>query len=399
MARIILHVDLDAFYVRAEELRHPELKDKAVIIGRTGRKGIVSTCSYKARSFGVRSGMPTFQALRLCPRAIVLPGDQPYYLELSQLFISYLKGIAPAIEQVSIDECFLDLTERLKGEKDVQGFLIDLQRGLLQKTGLSCSIGVGPTKFLAKMASDLKKPKGITIIHRKDIRKILSPLPILACYGIGKKTAPKLERLNIKTIGDLLVFLDRDDPVLRKLLGSFFTVLKDWLNGRGDDRIDPEPRDLKSIGHSMTLLHDVTDIKELNKEALLLVKAVTCRARRLYKKARTITLTLKDAAFQTITRSKTLQEPIDDEKVIGEVVSDLLSKHHHGAPIRLIGVTLSNLLEAGESLVQLSLFDDERKIEEEGAVRLLIGKINRRFKRGVLLTAGDYLKEGRDGFR
>lgn len=399
VARIILHVDLNAFFVRAEEIRNPSLIGKPVIIGHKGRKGVVATCSYKAREYGIHSGMPTFQALSLCPEAIVIGGDYPYYAELSRLFVDYLRTYTKDLEQTSIDECYLDLTERLSHEKDVPGFLKRLQDGLLKKSGLQCSIGVGPSRFLAKMASDMKKPLGITIIRRKDARKILSPLPIERFYGIGKKTAPRLREMGIKTIGDLIEATDEDDPKVMSLLGKFYEAVKQSVNGYGNDVVESEPRDPKSIGNSNTLMHDSQDVDELKEEIDRLAKHVSERAKRHGKLGTTVELTLKDNQFRSIVRSKTLQEPTNDEERISEVAGDLLEKNYKGAPIRLVGVTLENLIDAEEVHLQMSIFDDPEAIEKEYATKLLIGRINRKFNKGVLKTAADYLKENKDGKR
>ena len=190
MSKIILHCDLDAFFCRAEEIKNPSLEGKAFLVGGDGRKGIVSTCSYEARKYGVHSGMPTFQAKMLCKDIIILGVDFKYYNLLSREFIFFLKKYSSKIEQVSVDECFLDLSDYYShsGQK-IDDILLEIQRDLFKKTQLKVSIGVGTTKFIAKMASDYKKPMGITIIRNKDIERMLFPLPVKSFFGIGKKNS------------------------------------------------------------------------------------------------------------------------------------------------------------------------------------------------------------------
>ena len=172
MAKVILHIDLNQFFVRCEELKDPTLINKPVAVGHDGRSGIVSTCSYKAREFGVRSGMPMFQAKKLCPELIVKPVDFRFYGVLSREFFKFVKSYTTLVENASIDECYADFTIPLKGIKDVEVYFKDFQKKLFSKTGLNCSIGIAPNRFLAKMGSDYKKPNGITIVRKKDIEKI-----------------------------------------------------------------------------------------------------------------------------------------------------------------------------------------------------------------------------------
>ena len=178
MAKVIMHIDLNAFFASCEVIRDPSLSGLPLLIGHSGRSGIVSTASYEARKFGCHSGQPMFQALRLCPQAKVIPVDFDYYSMMSLSFFSYLRRYTPLVEPASIDEGYADMTERLKSESDPASFFLRLQSELKKETGLSCSIGVAPTKWLAKMASDLRKPMGMTILRRKDIPLVLYPLPI-----------------------------------------------------------------------------------------------------------------------------------------------------------------------------------------------------------------------------
>ncbi len=395
MSKIILHIDLNAFFVRCEELKDPSLVGKPVIIGRTGRGGIVSTCSYAAREKGVRSGMPTYQALLKCKDAIILDDDFEFYHEKSKQFFNFIKAYTTLVEPASVDECYADFTELLKNEKDPVTFLRDLQRKLFKETGLKCSIGVAPTKFLAKMGSDMKKPNGLVIIRRKDAKEKLSPLPIDDFFGIGKKTAPRLKELGIKTIGDLIERIDKEDPLTKKQLGKFYFVIKDWVNGNGDDNINTEPFDPKSIGHSTTLFSDAISLEELEKPLEQLSKRVSEGAKRRNKVGKSVQIVLKDNEFKVINRSKVLEEATNEFDVIYKCALSLLRENYDGRPTRLIGVTLQQLKNPKSTLKQMSIFDDYEQIKEENSTRLLIGELNRQMHKSVFKTAGDHLRENK----
>ncbi len=398
MSKIILHIDLNQFFVRCEEIKNPNLLGMPIIIGHEGRGGIVSTCSYKAREFGVRSGMPTFKAVQLCPKAIIIPGDYKYYSLMSRKFISFIKTKAKIIEQASIDECYVDMTNELKGIKDVKRYLIDIQKELFETTGLKCSIGIAPTKFLAKMASDMKKPMGLTIIHKNDAAKLLAPLPIGDFYGIGKKTAPKLEVLGIKTIGDLTTKVNNDDPIIKKELGKFFYAIKDSLNGDSSDYVNAEPFDPKSIGNSHTLPYDTNSYNELKDNLFMLAEEVSERCIEANKIGNTVQIIFKDNEFKVINRSITFEKPTNNINIIKSYVLKLLDKNYDETKmIRLVGVTMQNLINPGEVAIQLSIFDDFEKIKEECATKLLVNELNRKLNKSVFKTVGDLQLEKKNG--
>ena len=400
MAKIILHIDLNAFFVRCEELVNPSLEGKPVIIGHQGRGGVVSTCSYAARKYGIHSAMPTFQAVRLCPDVIIIPGHYDLYSKKSKEFFNFVKRYSPIIEKASVDECFVDMSEPLKGVKDVTGYLKNMQNALLKETGLKCSIGVAPTKFLAKMASDMKKPMGITIIRRKDVRKMLDPLPIDSFYGIGKKTAPRLKAQGIKTIGDLASRINSDDQVIKEELGKFYFAIKDWINGYGSDVVDTEPFDPKSIGNSETLMFDTNSYDEIKDALLKIAKEVSTRAIEANKIGTTVQIVLKDSDFKVINRSKSLSEPINDYASIANAVITLLDKNYNETKyIRLVGVTLQNLINKEDAQIQMSIFDNYDEIKQKYATKLLIAEFNRKMNKPLFKTAGDTLREKKYGTR
>lgn len=397
MSKIILHIDLNTFFVRCEELVNPSLIGKPVIIGHRGRGGIVSTCSYEARKYGVRSGQPTFQALELCPDAIIIHGHYELYSKKSKEFFNFVKQYSSIIEKASVDECYVDMTEQLLKVKDVVEYLKDFQNKLLKEVGLKCSIGVAPTKFLAKMASDMKKPMGITIIRRRDVRKILDPLPISSFYGIGKKTAPRLEQIGVKTIGDLAMLINSDNEEVKQAFGKFYYVIKDWINGYGSDEVDVEPWDPKSIGHSTTFVRDSSNYDEIRGYLKDLAKEVSNEAKEKGKIGHNVQLVLKTNEFKTINRSVKLAKPTNDFETIFNEASILLEKNLHNQEIRLCGVTLQNLIYASDYVEQLSIFDSFDEIDEKNATRDLIRELNRRMKSNTFMRASDILKGQKHG--
>ena len=393
MSKVILHIDLNAFFVRCEELKNPSLEGKPVIIGHVGRGGIVSTCSYAAREYGVKSGMPTYEALLKCKDAIVLGVDFEYYHEKSRQFFAFLKKYTTLVEPASVDECFADFSDVLKNEKQPLVFIRNMQKDLYKETGLKCSIGVAPTKFLAKMASDMKKPLGLVVIRKRDAKKMLSPLPIEDFFGIGKKTSPHLRALGINTIGDLIKRIDEEEPATKEALGKFYYVISDWINGKGDDEINTEPFDPKSVGHSTTLFSDAVSVEELERPLKELSEEVAKDAQKRGKKGKTVQLVLKDNEFKVINRSRRLPQLSNSFDDIFKTAMDLLKENYNGKPTRLIGVTLQQLQNPKETYEQLSIFDNYEQIKEENETRLLIGDLNRQMHKSIFKTAADHLKE------
>lgn len=395
MSKVIVHIDLNAFFARCEEIKDPSLEGKAVAIGHDGRSGIVSTCSYKAREYGVSSAMPMFKAKQLCPNLIVKPVDYRFYTMMSHRFKNFIKRYTKLVEEASIDECFADFTEVVKGKKDVPEFFKQLQMDLYKETKLKCSIGVAPTKFLAKMGSDYKKPMGLTIIRKSDISKILYPLSIDKMFGIGKKTAPRLKKMGINTIGDLANYLNNDESSLEEF-GKFHSVLKDWLDGKGDDEIIVTPEDPKSIGNSTTLMADTNNRETIAETFRWLANEVSSRAIKENKLGPTIQIVVKESSFDGVgfkvhNKSTTLNNPTNNADVIFDTAMKLYDKNFSDLTIRLLGVTLQNLIDVKDVAIQMSLFDYE-KHEEESATKLLINDLNRKLKKKALMRASEVKK-------
>ena len=393
MSKVIVHIDLNAFFARCEEIRDPSLENKPVAIGHDGRGGIVSTCSYAARKYGVGSAMPMFKARQLCPNLIIIPGDYHYYSTMSKKFFNFVRRYTKLVEPASVDECFADFTDSVKGQKDVVAFFRKLQDDLFKETGLKCSIGVSTTRFLAKMASDYQKPMGLTIIHKRDIESILFPLKVESMFGVGKRTAPRLKSVGIKTIGDLYKKLEADDEEVKNICGKFFYTLKEWLEGKGSDEIELEKWDPKSIGNSTTLPYDTDNTTEIKKYFLSLAKEVSERAQREDKLGHTIQIVVKDQTFKSFNKSITLDNPTNKWQQIYDCACSLYDKHFTHLTLRLVGITLQNLIDYTDMAVQMSLFDYSRH-EEESKTKLLINELNRSLKKPLLKRASEVKKNG-----
>lgn len=392
MAKVILHADLNCFFARCEIIKNPSLQGKPIAVGATSRRGVISTCSYEARAMGVKSGMPTFEALSKCPKLILLPGDYNYYSLMSKEFFAYCHTYTSKVEEASIDECFMDITDVIKG-KDVMMFLKSFQSKLYKKTGLMCSLGVGPTRFLAKMGSDYKKPMGITIIRKRDIKSMIYPLKISDFYGIGNRTTPRLKSLGINTIGDLANFINNKEESARQIFGSYLVDIKRNLDGTSDDHIYLEESDPKSIGNSFTLMLDTSDEDEISKALLIMSKEVSERAKNARLKGKTVQLTIKESDFKVHLKSHTLDKAINDVESIHHEAMNLYNKFFKGLEVRLVGVTLQNLMPLHEENVQLSLFEDA----PVDKVSDVVNSINRKFNKEVVGKASILLKERRYG--
>ena len=393
MSKVIVHIDLNAFFVRAEEIKDPSLIGKPVAVGHNGRGGIVSTCSYKAREYGVRSGMPMNKAVNLCPQLIIVPGDYRYYATLSREFKDFIKSYTRLVEEASVDEVYADFTNVVKAVKDIEGFFKDLQNKLYEKTELMCSIGIGPTKFLAKMGSKKKKPMGITIIRKRDLEKILYPIDIKDMFGVGKKTAPRLESIGIKTIGDLASRLNNNDLETYNILGKFAYELKKWVNGQGDDEIVLDWGDPKSIGNSITLKEDTSNLEVIRQTFNMLSSEVSMRAKKDSLFGTTIQIMAKDTNYQAHNKSITLPSPTNDMTVISNTAMKLYEANFSNMLVRAVGVTLQNVSSPKDIAIQMTFFDYE-KHEEESKTKIIINDINRKLGSGTLKRASEVKEDG-----
>ena len=362
--REILHVDMDAFFASVEMRDNPELKDKAVVVG-AGIRGVVSAANYEARKFGIRSAMPISRAKRLAPHAIFIPPRMSRYSEVSEQVMAILRDFTPLVEPISIDEAFLDVTgaRRLLGDGRTIGGLIRTR--IAEDLGITCSVGIAPSKFIAKLASTQCKPNGMLEIKEDQVLDFLHPLPVGEMWGVGPKTGEVLERLGLRTIGDI-AHLPRTTLVraLGEATGNHLYELS-W--GRDFRQIEGEEVE-SSISASETFSHDIDDREEICAEFLRLTERATSRLRERELFAKTISIKVRFSDFTTITRSKTLPLAIDSTHDAYDVVKKLFDALKlDRVRLRLVGVSLENLVDSAPH--QLMLGEREKGWREaEGAV-------------------------------
>jgi DNA polymerase-4 len=344
---------MDAFYASVEQRDHPDLRGRPVIVGASPQgRGVVSAASYEAREYGVRSAMPSAQAKRLCPEAAFLPVRMARYHEVSRQVMALLAEYTPLLEQISVDEAFLDVTgsQRLFGDAESIGR--DIKRRIQAELQLTASVGIAASKFVAKVASDLHKPDGLVVVEEGKDEEFLRPLPISRLWGVGKATEQRLHQLGMRTIGQLAAY---DPSLLKRQLGAVGQRLHELAHGIDNRPLETE-REAKSVSAEHTFQEDTNDPETLERTLLALSEDVGARLRRASIRGRTIQLKVRFSDFRTITRSHTLAEPSDATDTIHSTATGLLWKaitaNHR---IRLLGVAVSNLREP----VQRSLFDAE----------------------------------------
>lgn len=360
-AKVIFHVDMNSFYASVEMAYNPKLKGKPIAIAGNPeeRKGIIVTSSYEARAKGIKTTMPLWEAKKLCPELIVIRPNFPRYRETSTKIFRMLANFTPLIEPVSIDEGYMDVTDHPTHPITLAK---SIQNELLSVLDIPCSIGIGPNKFLAKTASDMKKPLGITVLRIRDLPEKLWPLKVDDMYGVGKKTAEKLHKINIQTIGDLA---KADEYTLSHLLGINGERLIKRANGIDSRKVDPDAvNEFKSIGNSQTLPTDTTDELEIEKLLIQLATRVEERLQRREMMGQTVQLMIRYNDRKTVTRSRKLAQYIDDMETIASTVIDLLKEHWTKEPIRLLGVTVQDLLENQYVVQQLDLFTYEDEVKK-----------------------------------
>lgn len=359
--KVIFHIDMNSFYASVEIAYDKSLKGKPLAIAGNPeeRRGIIVTSSYEARAKGVKTTMPLWEARKLCPELIVIRPTFSRYREMSQKIFQYLREITPLIEPVSIDEGYMDVTEI----KEIHPLDLakKIQKNLLDLLEIPCSIGIAPNKFLAKTASDMKKPLGITVLRKREIPQLLWPLSVLEMYGIGAKTAEKLKQIDIHTIENLA---QADSYALKQLLGINGEKLQNRANGIDHRLVDPESvNDFKSIGNSETFKSDTTERNFIYKQLQSLSQRVIDRLERRDLTGNQIQLMIRYNDRKTVTRSKKADSYIENFDDLYYVIIDLFTEHWNETPIRLLGVTVSNLIEKDQLLEQLNIFNYEEKIK------------------------------------
>lgn len=382
--KIIFHIDMNAFFCSVACILNPFLRGKPFAIGRENSyKGVVSTASYEARAYGIHSAMPLSVAYKLKPDLMVVSVDYKYYQYYHNKFVELIKKYTNIIEVASIDEVYADMTEASLSKHPLV-IAKEIQARLLKEYNLSCSIGIAPTLFLAKMASDIKKPLGVTVLRKRDIEKILYPLSVKEIYGIGKKTYPKLIENGINTIGD---FMNEENfyKIVNLIGENQFYSSYNNLKGLSSNIVNPNRySESNSISTSMT--YDIALISEA--EILYELRKMT---REIHSKmihdgyfTKTISIVLRDTDFQTISRQKTLDKYTDDFLIIFETVQELLEENFLDKGYRLIGVGLNNLVDKDHIPKEYNLFNVLSYDQREDIINNLINKFQSKYGEKVL---------------
>ena len=398
MARRIIHIDLDAFFVSVEQRDNPELKGKPVVVGgRPQGRGVVASASYEARAFGLHAGMPLSTASRLCPQAIFIQGSFPKYREASQRFMTILADFSPFVEPLGLDEAYLDATGFESIHGSIHQMVVKLKQRIKDELGLCASVGIASGKVVAKVASELSKPDGLLEVAAGQERSFLAPLPIAKLPGIGKKMERKLNALGISIIDELSLMPLSD---LKSHFGAFGEVLHRFASGIDDREVEP-PTPAKQISRETTFGKDTRDRSFLKATLRYLGERVGAELRQQDKQARCITLKLRYADFITITRRQTLSQAFDSDQTIFDTGLELLEKalSQEKRPIRLIGIGVSNLAESGK---QLDMLDFSARRQEQ--LNRAIDRIRNKYgftaiQTGRTLKLKDIFPETGEGYK
>ncbi|MBP1763226.1 MAG: polymerase [Firmicutes bacterium] len=370
MQHWIIHIDMDAFFAAVEQRDNPELQGRPVIIGGLSGRGVVATASYEARRYGVRSAMPMTEARRRCPQGVYLSGDHRKYAQVSRQIMNILADFSPLVEPLSLDEAFLDVSGMDWLYEDPVAIAEEIKTRIQQELRLTASAGVAPNKFLAKMASDLQKPDGLTVIRPGEEAAAIANLPIRRLWGVGETTAGVLYKAGIETIGQLA---DADPALLERQLGKLAYEIHQLANGIDEREVIPG-HIAKSIGKETTFATDLQSRADIMAQLLILAEKVGWRLRKSNCTGRTVNVKIRFASFRTLSRSHTLLEPVCLDEAIYQTAGTLIEKIPLNEGVRLLGISISNLEPGGK---QISLFPDETEIKRElvcGAVDKLKNK-------------------------
>jgi len=377
---MILHVDMDAFFASVEQLDNPALRGECVLVGGESDRGVVAACSYEARQYGVHSAMPMFQARRKCPDAVIVRPRRHRYKAVSKKLMHILRAFSPLVEPVSIDEAFVDITgcERLKGEPEK--IAQDVKTNIFSQLKLTCSIGVAPLKFLAKIASDMDKPDGLTVIRPEGVATFIRSLPLEKVPGVGPRMQVQLSELGVRTLGDLR---DYPETTLIRRLGKFGHRLRELANGVDTAAVAPDSI-TKSISSEETFRANTRDPKVLNRYLLRQAEEVARQLRRKNFRTKTVTLKIKFADFTLVTRQMPLNRPSQSALSLYQAAVKLLSACPLNRDVRLIGVGASGLLPV-TAPVQMDLFSNPAQVDGDWEkVERTLDKISQRFGKGVI---------------
>lgn len=377
MKPAIMHIDMDAFYASVEQRDCPAYRGKPVIVGGTVEsRGVVSTASYEARKYGVHSAMPMAEAVRRCPDGIYLPVNFKKYREVSAQIMAIFAHYTPEVEALSLDEAFLDLTgsQSLFGPAEDIGW--EIKRTIKKELDLTASVGLSYNKFLAKLSSDLNKPDGFCLVKPEDLERVVWPLSIHRMMGVGEKTAQRLEQMGIKTIGQLAKL---DKGLMEHLFGVTGPVMVDMANGIDHRKVEPE-RECKSIGRETTFPKDISSTYELETILFTLADEVCRNLRKQGLKAKTVNIKLKYPDFKGLTRALTLDHYADAFEEIYHQADELFQRNYkEGTPVRLIGVSVSNLKPEEEIMEQQDLFGVQDQKDKLHSLNATLDQLNDKY--------------------
>lgn len=380
--RVILHLDMNSFFASVEQAHDPSLKGipMAVAGNPKERRGILVTCSYEARAFGIYTTMTVGEAKRLCPDLVIVPPDFDKYRTASAAAFTLLRSYTDLVEPVSIDEAYIDITD-IGGLTNAVDIAHNMQQRIYHELDLPCSIGIAPNKFLAKTASDMKKPMGITILRKREVPAKLWPLPVIEMHGIGKSTEKRLNELGIYTIGELA---QSEEVIVKAALGKNGLRLRKRANGIDHRPVDPEAAaEMKSVGSSTTLRVDETEMTGCLTVLKKLAEKVAGRLDKRQLAGSVIMIQIRTADWRNQTRSRTVLNPIYQAQDIYSIASDLFKRHWDEEPVRLLGITVSNVIPVNEIFEQLSIDNFEQHAKEE-QMDNLVSQLEKKFGLGSI---------------
>ncbi len=379
-ARIIFHIDMNCFFASCERAEDPSLEDKPIAVAPYDplHRGIILSPSYEARKYGIKTTMLVKEALLLCNELIVVQPKMDLYKKYSNSFFNYLYSITSNIEPASIDEGYLDVTDVCSNIHPLE-LAKKIQEDLLKKFKLPCSIGIGPNKFLAKMASNYKKPLGITVFRKREVNIYLWPLPVSKMYGIGKKTSPKLEAVGLTTIGDLANPKNLD--LLKETVGQAMALsLYQRANGIDNSTLNIEETESSSVSNAHTFDHPIFDLTLLRDTLKVIANTVSHRLQKANQVAQTIGIIIKYPDLKQINRGRGLDKPVNDASSIYFIAEDILeSLFEPGDQIRLIGIFANRLLPVYEEVHQISIFDDLNELEKVEEIQKILKDVKKNF--------------------